>query len=107
MENTIEFKTPKGKAIFVKVPDGRKDFRVHSIYNTILCSKGALGNDYKDIELPIHTSEWKVVGQSHKLTDWQCRENLGISLDEYIGILKEKDVTVDYSNFTGEWIVLI
>ena len=107
MGTIVEFEAPKGKAVFVKVPDGRTDYRVDSMYNTMLCSTGALGSQYKDIELPVHTKDWSVVGVSHKLTDWQCRSSLGMSLDEYIDVLKEKNITVDYSKFTGEWIVLI
>jgi len=60
------------------------------------------GYEYKDIELPVNDKEWTIVGLSDKLTDFECRNSLGLSLDEYMNILIEKGI-----HKFKEWVVLI
>lgn len=106
----VEFNTGKVKGLFISVP-----------YNTIIeeCyflnkegSALAVGYDFKNkigrwIPIVIPKGNYKIVGLSHQITEKQINDELRLTYLEYLRFLGEKDITVNYSDFSNYWMVVV
>lgn len=82
----VEFNTGKVKGLFISAP-----------YNTIVeeCH-------FKDKE-----GNYKIIGLSNQLTEKQMSDELGLTYHQYLRFLGEKDITVNYSDFSNYWMVVV
>jgi hypothetical protein len=57
------------------------------------------------IELPI--AKYKIVGLSNTLAEVKMAEDLHLSYREYLRLLSKHDITVNYSDFSNCWMVVV
>jgi hypothetical protein len=103
----VEFKTKMIKGIFVKVPDGFKNFVIKQ-YG--FAGTWGMETDSKELnqwKIKIPKGKYNILGFSHKLKEYEVEKVLGLSMNEYFKLLTEKDITVNYSKNTGQWLVLV
>ena len=103
----VDFKTKTLKGLFVKVPDGFKHFIIQQYSRA---GTWIMGTDSKDLnhwKVNIPKGKYNILGFSHKLKEHDVKEILGLTMQEYFKLLSENDITVNYSKFTGQWIVLV
>lgn len=98
-KNLVQFSTDIRKGLFVSIP-----------YNTIVdkcCmnKETLIVNETIKIKLPI--GNYKIIGLSHKIDEITIFKELGITHKEYIKILNKKDITVNYSDYSNFWLMVV
>lgn len=103
----VDFKTKMIKGIFVKVPDGLKNFVIkqYSVAGTWIMETDSKELNHWKIQIP--KGKYNILGFSHKIKEYEVEKVLGISMNEYFKLLTEKDIAVNYSKNTGQWLVLV
>lgn len=96
----VEFNTGKVKGLFISAP-----------YNTIVeeChfSYGSKNAIPSWIPIVIPEGNYKIIGLSNQLTEKQMSDELGLTYHQYLRFLGEKDITVNYSDFSNYWMVVV
>jgi len=103
----VEFKTPKIKGLFVKVPDGYKNFVIkqYGFAGTWVMETDSKELNHWQINIP--KGKYNILDFSHKIKEYEVEKTLGLSMPEYMRLLSDKDITVNYSKATGQWLVLV
>lgn len=111
MSKIVKFKTEGLGGFFISVPS-----------NTILDSCHFKDKEGMPFALMIGTGryfassfypivmksgDYEIVGFSHKITEGQIKEKLSMSFNEYINLLSDNEITVNYSDNSDIWIILL
>lgn len=107
-KNTIvEFKTKDREGLFVSIPYRYKNFKIeqYSRAGTYLMETDSTGLNHWKINIP--RGNYEVVGRSNELEPELVESKIGIPFKEYIAILNEKDITVNFSDHSNFWAVLL
>lgn len=101
----IVMSVPDNKLMFVPVPDSYQNFTIvdYTRAGTWVMETDSKGLNHWKINIP--RGEYEIVGFSHKITEDQCL-GIGITFKDYMKILSNNDITIDYSKFSGQWLVL-
>ena len=110
-KSIVQFDAGKTKGLFISVP-----------YNTIVdechfkdkeCLRFALMVCFGSknaipsfIPIVIPEGNYKIIGLSNKLNDSQIEE-LGLTYHGYLRLLGKYDITVNYSDFSNCWLVVV
>lgn len=108
----VEFQTKKSKGLFISVPYNviveKCEFIsldeikiIHPIKNY----KGEFIDSINRMTIPKGYN--KIVGLSNKLTEKQMSDELGLSYHEYLRFLDENEITVNYSDTSNYWLVVV
>lgn len=106
-QNTIvNFKTDKVKGLFLSVPYYYKNFKIvrYPKAGCYLMETDSRDLNHWKINLPL--GNYEIVGLSNSLTDQQIK-HLGVNHSEYIRLLSSMDITVNYSDTSNFWLVII
>jgi hypothetical protein len=110
--NIVKFETKKVKGLFISVPYDIIVDKSHFKdkeglpFALIICyGKNNLIPSYIPICIP--EGNYKMIGLSNQLTESQMSEELGLTYHEYLRYLGEKDITVNYSDFSNYWLVVV
>jgi hypothetical protein len=106
----VKFSTKKTKGLFVSVPymtnvdfchfiNVDKNKILHIVYM-------GMSGKWESQHIRMPKGNYTILGFSNKLTDSQI-EALGLSYYKYLNLLGEKEITVNYSDSSNYWLVLI
>lgn len=103
----VKFKTPMVKGLFVKVPDAYKNFVIkqYAFAGTWVMETDSKELNHWKINVPM--GQYSILGFSHKIKEYEVEKILGLSMPEYMHLLSDHDITVDYSKVTGQWLILV
>jgi hypothetical protein len=108
----VEFNTEKVKGLFISVPHDTiveechiKDKESMRFVLMVCFGKKNLIPSWTPIIIP--EGNYKIMGLSNELTEKQISEEIGLTYHEYLRLLEEKVVTVNYSDFSNYWLVVV
>lgn len=109
--NIVEFNTEKVKGLFISVPyntiiEGCYFKNKESLQFALMVCFGPKNKIPSWMPIVIPEGNYKIIGLSNKLNDSQISE-LGLTYKEYLKLLGEKDITVNYSDFSNYWMVVV
>ena len=107
----VKFETKTVKGLFISVPYNTYVSDCHfkdkeSMPFALMVCSGSKGAIPSFFPIVIPEGNYEIVGLSNSLTDSQIGK-LGLTYNEYIKVLSEKDITVNYSDFSNYWLVVI
>lgn len=108
----VEFNTGKVKGLFISVPYDIIVEECHfkdkeSIRFALMVCFGKKNLIPSWIPIIIPEGDYKIIGLSNQLTEKQMSNELGLTYHEYLRFLGEKDITVNYSDFSNYWLVVV
>ena len=102
----VSFKLGEKKGLFVSIPYSFRKFHVTqndtSDTYLIAITKGRI-NSWK-IQLP--KAEYAFLGRSHELEPEFIESSFNVPFKDYLKLLNEKDITINYSGNSNLWAVL-
>jgi hypothetical protein len=103
----VEFKTKDKEGLFVSIPYSYKNFVIKQYCQagTYLMETDSTGLNHWKINLP--KGNYEYIGRSNELQPEKVESKIGITFKEYINILNEKDITVNYSDNSNFWGVIL
>jgi len=104
-KNTIvEFKTKDREGLFVSIPYRYKNFKIeqYSRAGTYL-----METELNHWKIKIPKGNYKYIGRSNELNPEFVEEVLKVPFKEYTNMLNEMDITVNYSDNSNFWAVLL
>jgi hypothetical protein len=106
----VEFKTKDKKGLFVSVPYTTKPEECffkdkESLKFALMCAYGR--NKLSFIPIVIPEGNYEIIGLSNQLCPEFVEEKLGIPFKDYINILNEMDITMNYSDNSNFWLVVL
>jgi len=103
----VNFNTKDVKGLFVKVPDNYKNFIIkqYAYAGTWVMELDSEELNHWKINIP--KGNYKIIGFSSSLSDGEVDVHLKMSFSDYLKVLQEKEITVNCSKFTGQWLVLV
>ena len=110
--NIVEFQTKKVKGLFISVPYDIIVDECHfkdkdGLRFALMVCFGYKNSTPSWIPIVIPEGNYKIVGLSNQLTETQMSEELGLTYHEYLRFLTEKDIKVNYSDFSNYWLVVV
>ena len=108
----VEFNTGKVKGLFISVPYNTIVEECHfkdkeGLRFALMVCFGSKNAIPSWIPIVIPEGNYKIIGLSNQLTESQMSEELGLTYHEYLRFLGEKDITVNYSDFSNYWLVVV
>jgi len=103
----VEFKTKDKEGLFVSIPYSYRDFAItqYCQEGTYLMETDSTGLNNWKINLP--KGNYEFIGRSNELNAELVERKIGVPFKDYINILNEKDITVNYSDNSNFWAVLL
>ena len=103
----VEFKTKDRQGLFIPIPYMYKNFKIkqYSRAGTYVMETDSNGLNHWKINIP--RGNYEIIGRSNELEPELIESKIGIPYKEYIGILNEKDITVNYSDRSDFWLVVL
>ena len=106
----IEFETEKHKGLFISVPyttQAEECFfkNKESLRFALMCAYGRSELNFIPIAIP--KGDYEIIGLSNQLEPKLVESKIEIPFKDYIKILNEKDVTVNYSDTSNFWLVVL
>lgn len=110
--NIVEFKAGGNKGLFISGPYTTKPKECffkdkESLKFALMCGYGRNGEVLSYIPIIIPKANYKIVGLSNQLEPEFAEKEIGIPYKDYIKILYEKDITVNYSDTSNFWLVVM
>ena len=108
----VEFNTGKIKGLFISVPYNIRVEECHfkdkeSLRYALMVGFGSKDSILSFIPIIIPEANYKIIGLSNQLTEKQMSDELGLTYHEYLRFLGKKDITVNYSDFSNYWLVVV
>jgi hypothetical protein len=106
----VEFKTGKNKGLFISVPYTTKPEECffkdkESLRFALMCAYGR--SELSFIPIVIPEGNYEIVGLSNQLEPEIVEAKIKIPFKDYIKILNKKDITVNYSDTSNFWLVVL
>jgi hypothetical protein len=106
----VEFNTKKHKGLFITVPYTTKPEECffknkESLKFALMCGYGR--NELKFIPIVFPEGSYEIVGLSNQLEPELVESKIEIEFKDYIKILNEKDIAVNYSDTSNFWLVVL
>jgi hypothetical protein len=108
MNISVEFNAGKHKGLFISVPYIYKNFKIEQYskrFGTYLVETDSNSLNHWKIKIP--NGCYDIIGLSNKLEPELVKSKIGIPFKDYINILNEKDITVNYSDTSNFWLVVL
>lgn len=110
MTNTntiVDFKLGNNKGLFVAIPYSFKNFSIeqYPIAGTYLMETDSKELNHWKIKIP--KGDYRYIGRSNELSPEFVESELGVLFEEYITMLNELGITVNYSDHSNFWAVLL
>ena len=108
----VEFKTREHKGLFVSVPyttNPKECFfkDKESLRFALMCGFGRKKEVLTFIPIVIPKDNYKIIGLSNQLAPELVESEIGIPFKDYLKILNKNDITVNYSDTSNFWLVLL
>jgi hypothetical protein len=107
----IEFKTNKIRGFFISVPFNTLVEKCHikdkeSMPFALMVCHGSKDSIPSYYPIVLTEADYTILGLSNKLNEYQITQ-LGLTFHEYIRLLNEYDIVVNYSDYSNLWLVII
>ena len=105
--NIVEFKTKKSSGLFISVPYNYKNFKIvqYPTGGTYVMETDINGLNHWKTKIP--KGNYEVIGLSNKIKPDLVESKIKMPFNDYIKILNKKDITVNYSDTSNFWLVVI
>jgi len=103
----IEIKTNMHKILFVSVPYIYKNFKIVQYNRAGTYVMETDGKDLNNWKIKIPRGNYNIIGLSNQLTPELVKSQIKISFNEYIKILNDNDITINYSDNSNFWLVIL
>jgi len=108
----VEFEAGKNKGLFISVPyttQPKECFfkNKESFKFALMCGYGRKDEILNFTPIVIPKKKYKIIGLSHQLEPELVESEIGILFKDYIKILNKKDITVNYSDTSSFWLVVL
>ena len=102
-----KFKIGKTEGLFVPTPYIYKNCTLvqYATAGTYIMETDSTGLNHWKIKIP--RGNYEILGRSNELTPELAERKFEVTFKEYIKLLNEKDITVNYSDHSDFWLVLI
>jgi hypothetical protein len=103
----VYFEIGRNKGIFVAIPYSFKNFIIeqYPVSGTYLMEADSEELNHWKIKIP--EGNYKYIGRSNELSAEFVEETLNVPFKDYINMLNELDITVNYSDHSNFWAVLL
>ena len=104
----VEFEIKENKGYFISVPYIYKNFKIEQYSKRVgayLMETDSKGLNHWKMKIP--NGSYEILGLSNKLSPELVESKIGIHFKEYIKTLNEKDITVNYSDTSNFWLVVL
>ena len=103
----VDFKLGNNKGIFVAIPYSFKNFIIkqYPISVTYLMETDSKELNHWKSKLP--KGNYKYIGRSNEISPEFVEDIFKVPFKEYINMLNEMDITVNYSDHSNFWAVLL
>jgi hypothetical protein len=103
----VKFKIGKIKGLFVSIPYRYKNFTIeqYPISGTYLMETDSKELNHWKIKIP--KGDYEYIGRSNELSPELIDKFFKASFNDYIKILNKKDITVNYSDHSNFWAVVV
>lgn len=111
MTKIVKFKVGVLSGLFVSVPSNTILDSCHfkdkegMPFALMVGTGGGFTSSYYPVVM--NHGDYEIVGFSHKITVSQITEKFSMSFNEYIKWLSENEITVNYSDNSNVWIILL
>jgi hypothetical protein len=108
----VEFNVGKHKGLFISVPYTTQPKECffkdkESLRFALMCGYGQKNEILNFIPIVIPEDNYKIIGLSNELEPELVEKEIGIPFKNYIKILNEKEITVNYSDTSNFWLVVL
>jgi hypothetical protein len=112
MKNIVSFNTGGVQGMFISVPYNTIIEECHfkdkeSLRFALMVCYGNKSSIPSFYPIVIPEGNYKIVGFSHKIINETIKGNLKMSFDEYMKLLRENDITVNYSDNSNYWLLIV
>lgn len=106
-DRIVEFKIGKSKGLFVSVPYQYKNFKVENYHVSVPYLLELDSKQLNSWKTTLPRGIYKYIGLSHQVSLELVEEVLKVPFKDYINMLNEKDITVNYSDNSNFWAVVL
>jgi hypothetical protein len=102
-----KFKIGKIEGLFIPVPYMYKNFEVvqYNTAGTYIMETDS--NELNHWKINIPRGNYEIIGRSNELAPELVEEKFKVPFKQYIKLLNEKDITVNFSDHSDFWLVVI
>lgn len=106
-KNIVDFKLGNNKGIFVEIPYMFKNFTIvrYPVSGTYLMETDS--KELNNWKTKIPKGDYRYIGRSNELSSEFVESELNVPFEEYITMLNELGITVNYSDHSNFWAVLL
>ena len=103
----VDFKLGNNKGIFVVIPYRFKNFTIeqYPVSGTYLMETDSKELNHWKTKIP--KGDYRYIGRSNELSPEFVESELNVPFEEYITMLSELGITVNYSDHSNFWAVLL
>ena len=108
----VKFVAGKNCGLFISVPYTTQPKECffkdkESINFELMCGFGRKDESLTFTPIKIPKNNYKIIGLSNQLEPELVESELGIKFNDYLKILYEKEITINYSDASNFWLVVL
>ena len=102
-----KFKIGENEGLFIPIPYMYKNFKLvqYATAGTYIMETDSNGLNHWKINIP--KGNYEIIGRSNELAPELVEEKFEVPFKQYIKLLNEKDITVNYSDHSDFWLVVV
>ena len=102
-----KFKIGENEGLFIPIPYMYKNFKLvqYATAGTYIMENDSTGLNHWKINIP--RGNYEIIGRSNELAPELVEEKFKVPFEKYIKLLNEKNITVNYSDHSDFWLVVI
>ena len=102
-----KFKIGENEGLFIPIPYIYKNFKLvqYATAGTYIMETDSTGLNHWKINIP--KGNYEIIGRSHELSPELVKEKFQVPFKKYIRLLNKKDITVNYSDSSDFWLVVV
>ena len=108
----VEFNTGKVKGLFISVPYNTIVEECHfkdkeSLRFALMVCFGQKDAIPTFIPIVIPEGDYRILGFSNILSEKQMDKDLGLTYPQYLKLLRDNEILINYSDYSNFWLVLV
>lgn len=102
-----KFKIGENEGLFIPIPYMYKNYKLvqYATAGTYIIETDSTGLNHWKINIP--RGNYEIIGRSNELPPELVEEKFKVPFEKYIKLLNEKNITVNYSDHSDFWLVVI
>jgi hypothetical protein len=108
----VKFKTEKHKGLFISVPYTTQPQECffkdkEGLKFALMCGYGRKNEILTFIPIIVPENNYKIIGLSNQLEPEIIEKEIEITFNDYLKILNKNDITINYSDTSPFWLVVL